>query len=95
MLGALGLGQAMNDIGDQKEGLLAAKRIFDSIDAGAASTIDGLSKTGLRFDKPVEGRIELKNVTFRYPTRPDAVVCQNYNLIINPGEVVALVGPSG
>jgi hypothetical protein len=28
MLGALGLGQALTDLGDQKTGLAAAKRIF-------------------------------------------------------------------
>jgi hypothetical protein len=46
MLGALGLGQALNDLGDQKEGLMAAQRIFRAIDEGKASLIDGLSDLG-------------------------------------------------
>ena len=45
--------------------------------------------------KRSRGRIEIKNLSFTYPSRPDSVVCKGYNLIIEPGEVVALVGPSG
>ena len=41
------------------------------------------------------GRIELKNVSFRYPTRPEMEVCKDYSLVIEPGTTVALVGPSG
>ena len=41
------------------------------------------------------GHIELRDVTFTYPSRPQLVVLSNFALSINPGEVVALVGPSG
>lgn len=34
MLGALGLGQALNDLGDQKEGLEAAGRVFHTVAEG-------------------------------------------------------------
>jgi ABC-type multidrug transport system fused ATPase/permease subunit len=34
-------------------------------------------------------------VNFRYPTRPEVEVCKNYSITIEPGQVVALVGPSG
>lgn len=94
LLGALGLGQALNDITDQQKGLEAAKRIFDTIEESKRSPIDGLSSKGINpgTGHRAKGLIELKNVSFRYPTRPDAKICQDYNLIINPGEVVALVG---
>lgn len=39
--------------------------------------------------------IELKNLSFQYPARTDVDVLQNLSLIIQPGEVVALVGGSG
>ena len=49
----------------------------------------------LLFQDHIEGRIEFKNVTFRYPFRPDAKVLRGFNLVIEPGKTVALVGPSG
>lgn len=39
--------------------------------------------------------IQLHNVTFSYPSRPEFPVFKNLNLTIKPGEVLALVGPSG
>lgn len=39
--------------------------------------------------------IELKDLTFRYPSRPDLAVLQDFSLTIQPGEVIALVGGSG
>jgi len=95
MLGALGLGQAMTDMGDQKAGLIAAKRVFKNIDDAKNSPINGLSSEGARPTAAIKGKIELRNINFVYPTRPDSVVCKNFNLVINPGEVVAFVGPSG
>lgn len=95
MLGALGLGQALADLGDQKAALLAADRIFQSIDDGKQSPIDGISIKGVTPKEPARGRIVLQNVSFRYPTRPKVEVCNGYNLVIEPGETVALVGPSG
>ena len=44
--------------------------------------------------KETKGKIEFKNVWFKYPTRNDYVF-QNLNLTINPGQKVAFAGPSG
>eukprot|EP00981_Chlorochromonas_danica_P016229 scaffold16147_cov388-Ochromonas_danica.AAC.1 len=43
----------------------------------------------------LQGKIELRNLSFHYPSRPDIPVCKGYNLTIAPGEVIAFVGPSG
>ena len=46
-------------------------------------------------DSDVHGIIELKNVTFNYPTKKEVKVCQNINLKVEKNQVVALVGKSG
>jgi len=95
MLGAMGLGMAMTDMGDQKEGVMAAYRIFSTIDSAKNDPQDGLSQEGEIPTMPAKGLIEFRNVTFAYPTRKDVKVFKNFNLTIEAGKTVALVGPSG
>lgn len=95
MLGALGIGQALIDLGDQEEGLAAARRIFRALDEAKLDKLDGLSTEGESPNEICRGKIQIQNVTFSYPTRMDASVCNNFNLTIEPGEVIAIVGPSG
>jgi ATP-binding cassette subfamily B protein len=68
----------------------AAQRVFELLDREPEVDAGG----GVRAD-PVEGRIELDNVGFRYPVRPDVQVLSDVDLVLEPGQVVALVGPSG
>jgi len=42
-----------------------------------------------------QGEIELRNITFAYPTRPDSIVLRDFNLSAKAGQRIALVGPSG
>jgi ATP-binding cassette subfamily B protein len=45
--------------------------------------------------EPARGEVELAQVGFRYPSRPDTPALSDINLVLKPGEKVALVGPSG
>jgi len=45
--------------------------------------------------QPPRGRVAFEEVTFRYPSRPDTPALDGFSLAVEPGEVVALVGPSG
>jgi ATP-binding cassette subfamily B protein len=39
--------------------------------------------------------VQLQDVTFRYPSRPNHPTLVGFSLVVEPGETVALVGPSG
>ena len=66
----------------------AAKRIFDILDH-VSSVPEPTQPVKL---ERVEGRIELRNVSFRYGNRE---VNRGINLTIEPGEMIGLVGHSG
>jgi ATP-binding cassette subfamily B protein len=40
-------------------------------------------------------RVRFDHLGFRYPSRPDQAALEDIQLLINPGETIALVGPSG
>ncbi|KAK9465718.1 P-loop containing nucleoside triphosphate hydrolase protein [Lipomyces arxii] len=73
-------------------GLAASTKIFATIDRKSA--IDSSSDEGARLSE-VKGDIELKNVRFIYPSRPNVTVLRDFNLKIPAGKTVALVGASG
>ncbi len=69
--------------------LVAAERVFALIDE-KSEVVEAANPVEL---KNVVGKVEFENVTFGYT--PENIVLQGINLVVNPGEVIALVGPSG
>jgi len=92
MIGAMGLGQALEVIPDMAKGKGAASEIFRII--AEPVEIERNLEDGVVSEK-LEGRIKLSGVTFRYPERPDVEVLKGLNLNILQGRVTALVGASG
>ncbi|KAI7975509.1 hypothetical protein EIK77_005875 [Talaromyces pinophilus] len=70
----------------------AAAKIYSTI--GRVSPLDPTSEEGRKLDG-VEGSIELRNVSHRYPSRPEVPVMKDVSLFIPAGKTTALVGPSG
>nr|GMD02391.1 ABC transporter B family member 19-like [Ipomoea batatas] len=59
-------------------------------------------RTQIEPDKPedsssesIKGEVEFKTIKFHYPSRPEVMVLNRFNLRIEAGMKVALVGPSG
>jgi len=52
-------------------------------------------KNPLSLPVNLKGSIQFRNVIFSYPSRPDVHTVDRLNLAIEPGETIALVGPSG
>ncbi|KAI8560364.1 hypothetical protein RHMOL_Rhmol04G0250000 [Rhododendron molle] len=59
------------------------------------SEIDPGDQEGIRVDTDVEGNIDLRNVFFSYPSRPNEMIFRSLNLKIDAGKTVALIGNSG
>ena len=45
--------------------------------------------------QPLRGAIRFEQVEFRYPSRPDRAALHDFSLVVEPGQTIALVGPSG
>lgn len=71
---------------------VAAAKIFRIIDH--KPTIGRNSESGVELDS-VTGLVELKNVDFSYPSRPDVKILNNFCLSVPAGKTIALVGSSG
>uniref|UniRef100_A0A914DQ75 Uncharacterized protein n=1 Tax=Acrobeloides nanus TaxID=290746 RepID=A0A914DQ75_9BILA len=92
LLGAYFLGLVSPQLMVLLSARVSAASIYSTIDR--KPKIDVYSTYGKKLAKPV-GRVEFKNVHFRYPTRKDLKILNGLNLIIEPGQTVALVGHSG
>ncbi len=90
LLIAMGLGTLADIWAEAMRGLGAAERVFELTDRVPAMPMTG----GTRLPR-VEGRVAFEGVAFSYPQRPEVQVLHGIDLTVTPGEVVALVGPSG
>ncbi len=72
------------------DGLAVADRMLALLDAPSAAPRGGR----LVAPTPAEAPVRLEHVSFAYPSRP-GLVLDRFELQLDPGETVALVGPSG
>ncbi|XP_076895976.1 ABC transporter B family member 21-like [Bidens hawaiensis] len=89
---SMSLGQASPCLSAFAAGRAAAFKMFETIDR--KPEIDTYDTKG-KILNDIHGDIELKDVYFRYPTRPDEEIFSGFSLCISSGTTVALVGESG
>ncbi|XP_052146791.1 ABC transporter B family member 19-like [Oryza glaberrima] len=92
MVGGRGLALTLSYMAQFAQGTVAAGRVFEVIDR--VPEIDAYGAGG-RALPAVKGLMEFKDVEFAYPSRPDAMVLYNLNLVIPAAKTLALVGVSG
>ncbi|KAJ8615583.1 hypothetical protein MRB53_034955 [Persea americana] len=93
----MGTGKVIADAGtmtsDFAKGSNAIRSVFEILDR--KSEIEPDDPQGIKPKKMIKGRIELKNVYFSYPSRPEQMIFRGLSIRIDHGETVALVGQSG
>ncbi|GAB2264092.1 hypothetical protein Droror1_Dr00026226 [Drosera rotundifolia] len=93
MIGGLALGQSAPSMGAFAKARVAAAKIFKIIDHKPG--IDRNNETDKIELESIRGQLDLKNVDFSYPSRPDVKILNNFTLSVPAGKTIALVGSSG
>ncbi len=70
----------------------AAERLFELLDARPDIAAPA---SPVALPAPARGAVSFENVAFYYPSRPERAALADFSLTVEPGETVALVGPSG
>src|SRR6201996_5277723 len=89
---AAGLGQLSEVWGEVSAASGAAGRLFEILRVKSAIAVPA---SPLALPEPARGDVGFENVSFAYPTRPDALAVDGVSLSVKAGEKVAIVGPSG
>ena len=89
---ASSLGFLSEVIGDLQRAAGATERLMELLEAKSEITDPIYPKS---LPSLVRGYVEIKDLHFCYPSRPDSLALQAVNLHIEPGMTMALVGPSG
>lgn len=87
---ALAMGETLAMAPDIVKGNQMAASVFDILDRKTQVVADVGEEVG-----KVEGVIEFKGVEFHYPSRPEVVIFQDFNLRVKSAKTMALVGTSG
>lgn len=79
-------------MGELQRAAGATERLIEILQV--ESDIVAPSSNGVSLEEATP-QIEFASVTFHYPSRPDQAALSDLSLLVEPGKVLALVGPSG
>ena len=79
-------------IGDLQRAAGATERLIELLNTKSEITAPGAPEI---LPNPPEGRVAFEGVRFNYPARPDRAAIEDFDLSVEPGERIAIVGPSG
>ncbi|WP_254776296.1 ABC transporter transmembrane domain-containing protein [Nitrosomonas sp. Nm34] len=85
------VGSISEVLGELQRAAGAAERTVELLSAPSQIVSPAHPKSLLN----VSGHIEIEQLCFAYPSRPDVLALNKLSLTIKPGEMLALVGPSG
>uniref|UniRef100_A0A453FAL2 ABC transporter B family member 11 n=1 Tax=Aegilops tauschii subsp. strangulata TaxID=200361 RepID=A0A453FAL2_AEGTS len=92
LTGSMAIGTASPSISAIAEGQSAAYRLFEIMNK--EPKIDITDTSGIVLDD-IRGDVELNNVFFRYPARPEQLILNGLSLHVPSGTTMAIVGESG
>jgi ATP-binding cassette subfamily B protein len=87
-------GMAAGSLGETQVNLMGSLALFRRIFTVLDFPCDVADRPGARGFAGVDGALALERVTFAYPTQQSPAL-QEFSAQIEPGQLVALVGPSG
>ncbi|CAI8815558.1 MULTISPECIES: ABC transporter transmembrane domain-containing protein [Pseudomonas] len=87
------IGTLSEVIGELQRAAGAAERIAELL--GSENIIQPPVSGLVTLPERVRGELQLQDVRFSYPSRPESYAVNGLNLTIRAGETLALVGPSG
>lgn len=93
IFGAFSLGQATPNLKAISTACVASSQFFELLERKSSKNI--ISKKLMPDKDNVKGKITFKNVTFSYPSNPNRIILDNFDLEIEAGMKVAIVGESG
>ncbi|KAJ1678255.1 hypothetical protein EV182_004444 [Spiromyces aspiralis] len=93
MFSAYSLGMLAQNASNYSNGVVSATKIYNLIER--QPVIDGTNDTDGQAPEKFFGNVELRDVEFAYPIRPNAKILKGVSFDAKAGQTVALVGGSG
>ena len=95
LIGGLAIGQTAENLQYFQRGRAAGTQVFAVIACQPIIADSCRGSGALPPPAGCEGSVELRNVSFAYPARPEVQVFRDFSLGVGAGKTVALVGESG